>query len=132
MFSEPMSDTCLRHANPMVDFLLGHQTGSMSQAYKELQPQKVMVMYVEHAHLLSVVDHGPTLRQVQDIENKVEEKVKAEARNWYGGVAEENVRLIPSLLLTNSKLEKIEKVLKKKERLAGDGQTGLRIAGKKN
>jgi type I site-specific restriction endonuclease len=66
-------------------------------------------MYVQHANLLSITDRGQTAKQIREIENKVEEKVKSEARDWLGNVSEENVRLKSSLIEAHARMEKLEK-----------------------
>lgn len=105
-------------ADTVVDFWLCHEIGIMSAAYKTLQADKVREMYIERSNLLSITDRGPTAKQIQEIENKVEEKIKSEARDWLGNVSEDNVRLKSSLIETHARMEKLEKSIEE-EREAG-------------
>lgn len=77
----------------VVDFWLGHQMGSMSDAYKSVQLESLKKMYVDREKLLSISQSPITDRELDEKVNvKVDEKVEG-LQKVISNYALENVNL---------------------------------------
>jgi hypothetical protein len=84
----------------IVDFLLGHEIGNMARVYKEGQFDSLKKMYLDREHLLSIIKTADTT----ELKESITAEVKKEAKDWYGNVLEDNIKMRYQLDNLNKKV----------------------------